>query len=355
MSLLKGAGVLVTGGAGFIGSHLVDRLLEHAGAGHVRVLDNMVNADPANCERWAGDPRFELRVGDIRDRADVAGALEGIQVVFHLACLGVRHSLHSPQENHEVNAGGTLTLLEGARLGGVRRFISVSSSEVFGSAQFAPMDELHPTWPETVYGGSKLAGEAYARAFFRTYGFPSLVARPFNTYGPRSHFGGDSGEVIPRTIVRLLNDQSPVVFGDGTQTRDFMHVYDTARGLVALAECGAAVGRTVNLGSGVEISMNHLCRVVARAVGASGIRPEHLPARPGDVSRLLVDATLMEALTGFRPAVPFESGIAELVQWFRSLPQSPEEMAGQVAEQNWTGAAPDGGVPPGMTAPEAVR
>lgn len=355
MSSLNGASVLVTGGAGFIGSHLVDRLLEHTGASQVRVLDNLVNGTAANCDRWAGDPRFQLRVGDIRDGTDVAGALEGVQVVFHLACLGVRHSLHSPQENHQVNAGGTLTLLEGARLSGVRRFVSVSSSEVFGSAQFAPMDELHPTWPETVYGGSKLAGEAYARAYFRTYGFPSLVARPFNTYGPRSHFEGDSGEVIPRTIVRLLNGQSPVVFGDGTQTRDFMHVNDTARGLVALAECGEALGRTVNLGSGVEISMNRLCRVVAEATGATGIRPEHLPARPGDVSRLLVDATLMEALTGFTPAVPFEAGIADLVQWFRSQPQSPEEMAGQVAEQNWTGAGGTGGVPAGMTAPEAVR
>lgn len=335
MSTLQGARVLVTGGAGFIGSHLVDRLLDHTGVAQVRVLDSMVNGSEKNLEDWRDDPRLIVQLGDIRDETVLAAALADSDVVFHLACLGVRHSLHDPAENHSVNAGGTLALLQMARSRGISCFIHVSSSEVFGTAQFVPMDEQHPTWPETVYGGSKLAGEAYARAFHNTYGLPVIVARPFNTYGPRSHFAGDSGEMIPRTIVRLLNGERPLIFGDGEQTRDFMHVRDTARGLVALAECRHAVGRTVNLGAGDEISMNVLCKVIAAAASRPELTALHLPDRPGDVRRLIVDATLMRSLTGFMPEVPFTSGISELMSWFVDSGASPQEMLAQVDEQNW--------------------
>ncbi|MET1065214.1 MAG: GDP-mannose 4,6-dehydratase [Arthrobacter sp.] len=335
MSTLQGARVLVTGGAGFIGSHLVDRLLAHTGVAQVRVLDNLVNGSEKNLEDRRDDPRMILQIGDIRDETALATALMDSDVVFHLACLGVRHSLHDPVENHSVNASGTLAVLQMARSRGVSGFIHVSSSEVFGTAQFAPMNEQHPTWPETVYGGSKLAGEAYSRAFHNTYGLPVIVARPFNTYGPRSHFEGDSGEVIPRTIVRLLNGERPLIFGDGEQTRDFMHVRDTARGLVALAECNQAVGRTVNLGAGAEISMNVLCQTIAAAAGRPELTALHLPDRPGDVRRLIVDASLMRSLTGFGPEVSFTSGIAELVSWFEDSGTSPLEMLAQVEERNW--------------------
>ena len=335
MSTLQGAQVLVTGGAGFIGSHLVDRLLDHTGVAQVRVLDNLVNGSEKNLEGRGDDPRMILQVGDIRDERALTTALMDADVVFHLACLGVRHSLHDPVENHSVNASGTLAVLQMARSRGVDRFIHVSSSEVFGTAHFAPMNEQHPTWPETVYGGSKLAGEAYSRAFHSTYGLPVIVARPFNTYGPRSHFEGDSGEMIPRTIVRLLNGERPLVFGDGEQTRDFMHVRDTARGLVALAECHLAVGRTVNLGAGSEISMNMLCEVIAAAARRPELTALHLPDRPGDVRRLIVDASLMRSLTGFGPEVSFDAGIAELVSWFEGSGTSPLEMLAQVDERNW--------------------
>lgn len=335
MTNLQGARVLVTGGAGFIGSHLVDRLLAHTEVAQVRVLDNLVNGSEKNLEDWHDDPRMILQVGDIRDESALATAMADSDVVFHLACLGVRHSLHEPVENHAVNASGTLALLQMARSRGVRCFIHVSSSEVFGTAQFVPMDEQHPTWPETVYGGSKLAGEAYARAFHSTYGFPVIVARPFNTYGPRSHFEGDSGEMIPRTMVRLLNGERPLIFGDGEQTRDFMHVRDTARGLVALAQCPQAVGRTINLGAGSEISMNKLCEVIAAAVGRPELTALHLSDRPGDVRRLIVDASLMRSLTGFVPEVSFAAGIENLVSWFKDGGTSPLEMLAQVAERNW--------------------
>ncbi|MGY1733784.1 dTDP-glucose 4,6-dehydratase [Geodermatophilus sp. SYSU D01045] len=335
MSTLDGTRVVVTGGAGFIGSHLVEELLLRRGVGQVRVLDDLRNGTLDNLAHLADDPRLAVDVTDIRDEPAVAAALDGVDVVFHLACLGVRHSLHDPFENHRVNAEGTLQLLELARAEAVGRFVHVSSSEVFGTAQYAPMDETHPTWPETVYGASKLAGEAYARAMFRTHGMPTVVARPFNTFGPRSHFEGDSGEVIPRTIVRALCGLPPLVFGDGEQTRDFMHVTDTAAGLATLAETDAAVGRTVNLGTGREITINRLCEVVTAAVGVPGLTPEHLEPRPGDVLRLVVDARLVEELTGFRPAVSFEQGITELVEWFRARPESPEEMLTRIEDRNW--------------------
>jgi UDP-glucose 4-epimerase len=328
----------VTGGAGFIGSHLVDELLTRWPVARVRVIDNLVNGREKNLEQLGADDRLELHRADIRDDAALMAALEGVDVVFHLACLGVRHSLHDPVENHDVNASGTLLLLERSRVAGVSRFVHVSSSEVFGTAQYAPMDERHPTWPETVYGGSKLAGEAYARAYFRTHSMATVVARPFNTYGPRSHFEGDSGEVLPRTIVRALCGLPSLIFGDGEQTRDFMHVSDTAAGLAALGWCDAAVGRTVNLGSGAEITINELCRLVSQAAGGAELAPIRLEPRPGDVRRLLVNPTLMRELTGFETRISFADGVAELVDWFRAQPEGPEAMLARVEDRNWAPA-----------------
>lgn len=345
MSDLAGARFVVTGGAGFIGSHLVDRLLGPVSAQAVTVVDTLVNGRRENLAQHGGDPRLRLVTADIRDEDAMDAVLADADVVFNLACLGVRHSLHAPVENHEVNATGTLLLLERARAAGVSRFVHVSSSEVFGTAQYAPMDERHPTWPETVYGGSKLAGEAYARAAFRTHGYPAVVVRPFNTYGPRSHFEGDSGEVLPRTIVRALCGVPAVIFGDGLQTRDFMHVSDTARGLVAIAECDAAIGETINFGTGVEITVNELCETVARLVGRPDLAPQHIEARPGDVRRLVVDARHMEALTGFTPQVSFADGVAELVAWFRDSGQDPQEMLARIEDRNWTADAQPAGAP----------
>jgi len=350
VTVLTGARVLVTGGAGFIGSHLVEAVLREPGVRAVLVLDNLRNGSLENLVAVADDPRLEVLVDDVTDPAAVERAVAGADVVMHLACLGVRHSLHSPLENHRVNAEGTLLLLEAARASGVRRFVHVSSSEVYGTAQYAPMDELHPTWPETVYGGSKLAGEAYARAAFRTHGLPVVVARPFNTYGPRSHFAGDSGEVIPRTIVRALCGLPALIFGDGEQTRDFMHVTDTAAGLLALARCDAGVGRTVNLGAGTEVSINELVRTVSAAVGRPDLVAHHDEPRPGDVRRLLVDNTVMTALTGFRPRVGFAEGIADLVTWFRAAGHRPEDMLALIEDRNWVPGHVDGAtaVPSGV-------
>lgn len=300
---------LVVGGAGFIGSAL-SRLL--AADGPVRVLDNLSTGKRENV---ADVSSVELQVGSLLDRAAVERALDGVDVVFHLACLGVRHSIHRPVENHAVNATGTLQLLQAARARHVRRFVYTSTSEVYGTARHAPMDEEHPTWPHTVYGGSKLAGESYVRAYHRAYGMATVVLRPFNAYGPRSHHEGDSGEAIPKFLVRAMNGLPPVVFGDGGQTRDFTFVDDTALGIALAAERDEAVGETINLGSGREIEIRDLAAAVARAAGRPGLRPVHERPRPADVLRLAADSRKAERLLGWRAETPLEEGLARLVAW----------------------------------------
>lgn len=332
---LAGTRALVTGGAGFIGSHLVDHLLSQSDVGEVLVLDNLATGRRENLVALGRDSRLALFEADVSDPATVQRACNGVQVVFHLACLGVRHSLHSPVQNHRVNAEGSLQLLLAAAREGVQRFVHVSSSEVFGTARYAPMDELHPTEPTTVYGAGKLAGEAYARAMFQTVGLPTVVIRPFNNYGPRSHFEGDSGEVIPRTIVRVLCNLPPIIFGDGEQTRDFVHVTDTARIIADLAECDAAVGQTVNLGTGQEIAIGRLADLISVTVGRPGLAPEYREARPGDVRRLCADASVARRLVGAQPRVSLAEGIRDLVEWFRSQPLSASQMLSQMVERNW--------------------
>ena len=327
--------VVVTGGAGFIGSELVRQLV--ALGSDVTVVDNLVNGRRENLESVLG-PRCRLLQADVRDQAAVKPLLTDDAVVMHLACLGVRHSIHSPFENHDVNATATLQLLNWSRAGGVRRFVYVSSSEVYGTAKVSPMSEDHPTYPNTVYGASKLAGECYARAIFRTHGFETVVVRPFNTYGPRSHHEGDSGEVIPKFVLRALADRPLIVLGDGENRRDFLHVSDTAAGLIALAQAPSATGQTVNLGSGEAISIRELAARVSAAVGRSSPQIEYRHARPGDVGSLCADVTTARRLVGFAPAVPFDEGLRSLVQWFASRSLSPQQMLESEVVENWEGA-----------------
>jgi UDP-glucose 4-epimerase len=324
--------VVVTGGAGFIGSELARQLV--AAGHHVSLVDNLVNGVRDNVADVLG-PSGELVVADVRDGARMASVLAGADVVFHLACLGLRHSLRKPGENHEVNATATLGLLEAARAGGVRRFVYVSSSEVYGTAQRTPMDEGHPTQPTTVYGASKLAGESYARAFHRTYGFATTVVRPFNAYGPRSHHEGDSGEVIPRFMLRCLAGRPMVVFGDGAQTRDFTFVADTARGILAAGLSDAAVGETVNLGYGREIAIRDLAARVAEVADRPGSAVLHEPARPGDVRRLCADTTKARRLLGFEPRVSLVEGLRRLRDWYTSLPESPQALLEREVVRAW--------------------
>ena len=324
--------VVVTGGAGFIGSELTRQLVESGR--RVLVVDNLVNGRAENLEGVLG-PSCELVVLDIRDGARMEDQIAGAAIVFHLACLGVRHSIHSPRENHEVNATATLGLLSAARSRDVARFVYVSSSEVYGTARWAPMDEQHPTHPSTVYGASKLAGECYTRAFHRSYGYPTVVVRPFNAFGPRCHHEGDSGEVIPRFVLRCLAGQPMVVFGSGEQTRDFTYVSDTARGILLAGLTDAAVGETVNLGSGREVAIRQLAEEVATATGALPAQVVHQPERPGDVTRLCAGTARSQELLGFQAQVRLREGLDRLVTWYRTLGVTPQALLEQERVRNW--------------------
>ena len=322
---------VVTGGAGFIGSELVRQLA--AGGSRVVVIDNLVNGKRENLADVSG--RVSLVEDDIRNVTAYAPVLRDAEVVYHLACLGVRHSVHSPVENHDVNATGTLRLLEASRAAGVPKFVYVSSSEVYGTAQRVPMTEDHPAFPCTVYGGSKLAGEAYTRAFHRTYGYPTVVVRPFNTYGPRSHHEGDSGEVIPKFLLRCLAGKPMIVFGDGTQTRDFTYVSDSARGIILAGTTGAAVGRTINLGSGFELTINDLAKTVAHIAQRPDAVVQYGEPRPGDVLRLYADMSQARALLGYEVRVSLEDGLRQLLSWYRGQGVSPEELLRDEVVRNW--------------------
>jgi len=302
----------------------------------VTAVGNLVNGKRAHLDGLALDA-LRFVEADVCDTVRMVGLLADTDIVFHLACLGVRHSIHSPVENHEVNATATLALL--ARAAGVGRFVHVSSFEVYGTARWAPMTEAHPTYVLTVYGAGKLAGECYARAYHETYGFPTVVVCPFNAYGPRLHHEGDSGKVIPPFLLRVLAGRPLVVFGDGTQTRDFTYVADTARGILLAATAEATVGRTINLGSGCEIAINELARTVLDVVTDGAGAVTHDVPRPGDVLRLYADSTLARELLGFAPQVPLREGLERLAAWYREQGETREALLAQEVLHNWQPAA----------------
>ena len=323
---------LVTGGAGFIGSELV-RQVAAVGC-DVTIVDNLVNGKRENVNEVLGD-KVRLEVADIRDAALMGRLLENVDVVYHLACLGVRHSIHSPEENHEVNASATLALLIRAREAKVKRFVYVSSSEVYGTAQKVPMTEDYPPSPNTVYGASKLAGDCYTRAFWRTHGFPTVVVRPFNSYGPRSHHEGDSGEVIPKFLLRTMARRPMVIFGDGSQTRDFTYVEDTARGILLAGTTDAAVGETVNLGQGSESTINDLADLVRQVLRRPDAETEYADPRPGDVLRLYADIAKARSLLGYTPTVSLLEGLTRLKTWYEAQGIPPEELLQKERVKTW--------------------
>ena len=329
--MMKNSRVIVTGGAGFIGSEVVHQLLEMGAS--VTVVDNLKNGKKSNLNDIAD--RITIEVCDIRNRSRMAELMQNTDVVFHLAALGVRHSIHSPEENHEVNATGTLGLLIEARRAGVDRFVCVSTSEVYGTGYIVPMNESHPTYPMTVYGASKLAGECYARAFYRTYGYPVVIIRPFNTFGPRSHHEGDSGEVIPKMILRSLAGKPLIIFGDGEQTRDFIYVGDTARGIIQAGFSENAIGETINIGSGEEITINQLAEKINSVLKTPQAQLIHEDQRPGDTLRLFADISKAKRLFGFQPKVSMESALEELRDWYLAQDVSPQELLVTESTHNW--------------------
>lgn len=314
--------VLVTGGAGFIGSELVRQLA--AQGIRVTVVDNLVNGRHKNLESMLG-PDVQLVVADIRDDVTTSQILSEVDVVFHLAGLGVRHSVHSPIENHEVNGSATLALLVASRQHAVKRFVYVSSSAVYGTAQATPITESHPTLPLTVYGASKLAGECYTRAFWETYRFPTVVVRPFHVYGPRSHREGDSEDIIRELMLCSLAGKPMVIRGDGTQTRDFSFVSDTAQGILSAGFSEHAVGHTFNLGSGRELPVRDIAHMVAGVLGKSEAAINY-ETQPPEEARSRADFSKAKKLLDFEPAIPLEKGLAGLRDWCINQEKSPLQL-----------------------------
>ncbi|MBM3845644.1 MAG: NAD-dependent epimerase/dehydratase family protein [Verrucomicrobia bacterium] len=330
---LSGQRILVTGGAGFIGSHLVDTLIERGL--EVVVLDNFRNGHRENLAVAAKSPLLKIINGDITDPLTCQRACRGVDRVFHLACLGVRHSLHNPGENHQVNAYGTLNMLEAARMEGVKRFLYTSTSEVYGRATDFPITESTTTWPLTVYGASKLAGEHYTQAYFECYRLPTICVRPFNNFGPRSHFEGDTGEVIPRFILRALTGKSPVIFGDGSHTRDFFYVRECTRALVQIVETDQLIGQLVNLGYGREVSIQELAEAVLQATGRTDLKIQHDAPRPADIPRLWVNVDKLRSVVDFKTKMTLLDGLVHTTDYFRDVLNRNPDCVDLIIQRNW--------------------
>lgn len=307
--------VLVTGGAGFIGSNIVRRL---AGDGHeVVVLDNLLSGFASNVEGIDG---ARLIVGDIRDEATVNRAAEGVEVVYHLAAaVGNKRSIDHPILDAEINVIGTLRLLEASRRAGVRKMVTSSSAGIFGELKTLPIREDHPVEPDSPYGATKLCKEKECLAYAKLYDLEVVCLRYFNVFGPNQRFDA-YGNVIPIFVFQMLRGEPITIFGDGEQTRDFVNVRDVVQvNLKAAAAQG--VSGAFNVGSGTRITINDLVR---RISAASGIRPRvvHGPPRPGDVRDSLADITAARRALGFEPEVDFDEGLREYVGWARGETRS---------------------------------
>lgn len=315
---VHGQRVVVTGGVGFIGSHVVDFLVDR-GADVVAIDD--LSAGTRENLAAAEAKGASLIVGDIRDPGFMERELDGIDVVVHMACGNLRLSLGEPMRAHEMNATGTLTTCLAAVKHNVKRFAYVSSSEAYGSAVRWPMDEDHPLLPTTVYGAGKAAGELYAQACMRTYDLPVVVIRPFNAYGPREHASGTSAEVIPKFTMRILAGLPPIIFGDGSQTRTFTWVEETAAGIVRAAMCDALVGDEINISSREQVSVKQICDLLLEVLGASGLEPQYDSRRPGDVDHHCAGTSKAKEVLGFEPAVLIRDGLERYAAWVRETHQ----------------------------------
>ncbi|OFY84467.1 MAG: 3-beta hydroxysteroid dehydrogenase [Bacteroidetes bacterium RIFCSPLOWO2_12_FULL_35_15] len=323
--------ILITGGAGFIGSHLTDKLLSLNC--NVIVLDNLRNGREANLSEAFKNPNFEFIEGDILDIKMCESATANVDIVYHLACLGVRHSLHSPFENHRVNAEGTLNMLEASRKNKVKRFFYISTSEIYGDIKTFPIDESGIPLPKTVYGSSKLAGENYAYSYYKCFGLDTTILRIFNNYGPRAHYEGDAGEIIPRSIVNALYGKSPIIFGDGNVTRDFFYVKDTAKALAKLIDISTISGEIINIGTGQEITMKHLLEQVIELMN-SKLKIEYHEDRPADVPRLWVNPSKFKKITNFSSSYTFEQGLIETITYYKELMKT-KNLVNEIALKNW--------------------
>ena len=325
-STLRGARVLVTGGAGTIGSAIVDQLLD-AGAGEVRVLDNLVRGRRANLADALADSRVRLYEADIRDRDAVHDLTAGTDLVFHQAAIRITQCAENPRLALEVLADGTFNVLEAAAAHRVARVVAASSASVYGLAEVFPTPETHHLHAnDTFYGAAKSFNEGMLRSFHAMYGLAYTGLRYFNVYGPRMDVHGVYTEVLVRWMERIADGLPPLIFGDGAQTMDFIYTADIARANLLAAVQEAPEGM-YNIASGTETSLLELAQALL-AVMNSDLDVEFGPERAvNGVTRRLADTSLAHKDLGFRAEVPLEKGLAELVQWW--LPLRSEIAAGR--------------------------
>jgi len=307
--------VLVTGADGFIGSHLTELLLERGY--NVKAL---AYYNSFNSWGWLEDipvnPRLEIVTGDIRDPHFVRGLVKGTDLVFHLAALiAIPYSYHAPDSYVDTNIRGTLNILQAARDIGNIQVLHTSTSEVYGTAQYVPIDEKHPKQPQSPYSATKIGADAIALSFYNAFGLPVTIVRPFNTYGPRQ----SARAIIPTIISQIAAGMEIIDLGDLTPTRDFNFVKDTAAGFLAIANCDQLTGKEVNIATGTEVSMADVLETICRIMGKKiTVARDQQRLRPtnSEVFRLCGDNTQITGLTSWRPEYTLEKGLEETIRWF---------------------------------------
>lgn len=312
-----GTRILVTGGAGFVGSHIVDKLLG-AGCREIVVVDNLVRGHERNLTRALSTGRVRLVVGDIRDRGLMAKLVDGVDYVFHQAALRITHCAAEPRLAIQVMVDGTFDLLELCVEHRVRKVVAASSASIYGLAEHFPTAENHhPFADRTLYGSAKLFGEGLLRSFHDMYGLDYVALRYFNVYGPRMDIHGKYTEVLIRWLERIESGEPPLIFGDGLQTMDFIDVRDVAEANI-LAATAPATNIALNVGTGIETSLRDLAEALAAAFGRPDLKAEFHPERAiNPVQRRLADIAAAREQIGFEATIPIDIGLRDLIDWWR--------------------------------------
>lgn len=316
---LKGKNVLVTGADGFIGSHLCELLLQEGCNIRAFVYYNSFNSwgwlDSLPPEK---KDQLEIFAGDIRDPNGVRIAMEGINIVFHLAALiAIPFSYHSPDSYVDTNIKGTLNVLQAARLLGVDRILVTSTSEVYGTAVYTPIDEKHPLQGQSPYSATKIGADRLAESFWRSFGLPVVIVRPFNTYGPRQ----SARAVIPTIITQLLSGETALSLGNLTPTRDFNFVLDTVSGFIEIAKQDSTLGLEINIASGVEHTVRDVANIIISELNPKASiveQQERLRPEASEVFRLIGDNQKIRSLTGWQPRFDLRTGLLDTIKWFQS-------------------------------------
>lgn len=309
--------ILITGGAGFIGSHLCEKYTKEDNT--VLCLDNFMNGNLGNIRGLLNYRNFKLINGDVRDVDLMEKIVHDVDVIIHLAAqIHVDRSILEPKLTYDINIFGTLNILELARRYDIGKVIHTSTSEVYGSAQYAPMDENHPLDAPHPYGASKVAADRMCNAYIQTYGVNVCIMRPFNTFGPRQKDAGYGG-VISIFVKRCLSSTPPIIYGEGTQTRDYTYVEDLVRAYDLVLKYEQPIREPVNFGTGREIRIVDLANRIIELCGRKGkIKPVHVSPRAGEVGRLVADCSKAKKLLGWHPEFTIEKGLTQFVQWYKS-------------------------------------